>query len=215
MYGLDEKLLKEITIEVIRRVKEYENDMYIPIGISNHHIHLSKEDLEVLFGKGYKLTKLKNLKQPGQFVAKETVDIIGPKSTMEKVRVLGPIRDKTQLEISITDGYLLGVLPPVRESGKIEDTPSVIIKGPKGLLKKDNGVIAALRHIHMPTMYAQKYGFRDRQMVSVLIDGVRKTVYHNVLIRVSDKYVLELHIDTDEANAACVKCGDKAIILRD
>lgn len=214
MEQFSEDLIRKIVIEVVNKLEEYQYDEFIPVGVSNRHIHLSKEDLEILFGKGYKLTKLRDLKQPGQFAAKETVTIIGSKGSIEKVRILGPVRNKTQLELSITDGFTLGIKLPVRESGKIENTPGVIIKGPKGSVKKNEGAIAALRHIHMSEDYANKFGFKDGDWVSVITDGIRKVVFHNVLVRVSDKYVLEMHIDTDEANAAGLKNGDKVKILK-
>lgn len=208
-------IIKEIVTKVVERIYGCPEEKYIPIGISNRHIHLSKEDLEILFGKGYELKKLKDLKQPGQFAAKETVRVIGPKGTVDKVRILGPIRKKTQLEISLTDSFTLGLKIPVRESGKLEGTPGIMIESSKGRVKKENGVIAALRHIHMPPSFANAWGIRDGDMVSVLAEGKRKLVFHNVLARVSDKYSLEMHVDTDEANAAGLKNGDKVKIIKD
>lgn len=213
MNYINQDMIKKIAMEVLNRLGEIGDDESIPIGVSNRHIHLSKEDLEILFGEGCRLTKLKDLKQPGQFAANETIAVIGPKGNFEKVRILGPVRSKTQLEISLTDGYKLGIKPPVRESGKIDKTPGITLKGPKGTIKKYCGVIAALRHIHMPMEYAKKYGFKDNSRVNVITSGVREVVFHNVLVRVSDKYVLEMHLDMDEANAAGIVNGDRVKII--
>ncbi|WML32455.1 phosphate propanoyltransferase [Neobacillus sp. OS1-32] len=181
---------------------------YVPIGISNRHVHLSQKDLEALFGSGYQLTKMKDLKQPGQFAAKETVVLTGPKGEIQNVRILGPVRGKTQVEISFTDSFKLGVPAPVRESGKIAGTPGLVLTGPAGKLELQEGVIAALRHIHVPPEFAEKFDLHDKEMVEVEVGSVRKTIFQHVLIRVSDKYVLEMHLDTDEANAAGVKNGE-------
>lgn len=167
-----------------------------------------------LFGYNYNLTKLKDLSQPGQFAAKETVTIIGPKGKIEKVRILGPVRSKTQVEISISDTFVLGIKAPVKESGDIENTPGIIIQGPNGIIEKDKGVIVALRHIHMTEDYAKAHGFKNGEMVTVISEGIRKTAFYNVLIRVSNKYRLEMHIDIDEANAAALKNGDKVRIVK-
>ncbi|HYE81042.1 MAG TPA: phosphate propanoyltransferase [Clostridia bacterium] len=200
-------VVEQVVLEVIKRLG------IIPIGISNRHVHLSKEDLQVLFGEGYELTVMKNLKQPGQYAAKETVTLSGPKGSFENVRILGPVREKTQLEISISDGYKLGMDVPVRESGDTSGTPGIILLGPKGTVRKDQGVIAALRHIHMPVNLAEYFGLKDKDQVSVEVGSTRKIVFHNVLVRVSDNFAPELHLDTDEANAGGVRSGDMAEIL--
>lgn len=207
-------LLIESVIKVVKRVLKEYDERFVPIGVSNRHVHLSREDLDFLFGDGYELTKLKDLGQPGQFAAKETVKIMGPKGAFEKVRILGPIRDATQVEVSLTDGYNLGIKPPVRESGRIENTPGILIKGPKGSVSKNHGVIAALRHIHMPPDIAKVYGVSDKEMVDVETKGIRRTVFGNVLVRVSPKYSLEMHIDMDEANSSGLKNGAKVKILK-
>ncbi|MBL4951600.1 phosphate propanoyltransferase [Neobacillus sp. YIM B02564] len=198
----------EIVKEVVKRLQEMEAVPYVPIGISNRHVHLSQKDLEALFGPGYQLTKMKDLKQPGQFAAKETVVLTGPKGEIQNVRILGPVRGKTQVEISFTDSFKLGVPAPVRESGKIAGTPGLVLTGPAGKLELQEGVIAALRHIHVPPEFAEKFDLHDKEMVEVEVGSVRKTIFQHVLIRVSDKYVLEMHLDTDEANAAGVKNGE-------
>ena len=203
-------MVKEIIIKIM---KEYEEKL-VPIGISNKHIHVSSEDLESLFGKGYTLTKIKDLGQPGQFAAKETVKMIGPKGSFEKVRILGPVRDTTQIEVSLADGFKLGLDVPIRESGKIHDTPGILLEGPKGKTVKKNGVIVALRHIHMTPEIAKIYGVTDKEMVDVETKGIRKSVFGNVLVRVSNKYRLEMHIDMDEANSSGLRNGDKVRILK-
>lgn len=194
-----EQLVTIITKKVIEKLSE--NDGSIPIGISNRHIHISVEDLEVLYGKGASLTKMKDLKQPGQFACQETVTIKGPKGNFERVRILGPTRPETQIEISVSDAFKLGVKPLIRESGQLENTPGIEIIGPKGKVVKEHGTIVALRHIHMPTGIAEELNVKDKEYVSVEVDGIRGSVLKNVLIRVSDSYALEMHLDMDEANS--------------
>jgi putative phosphotransacetylase len=185
----------------------------VPIGISARHIHLSPEHIEVLFGKGYKLKELKALSQPGQFAAEETVAIEGPNGKFDKVRILGPARGKTQIEISRTDAFMLGVNPPVRESGHIEGTPGLKVRGPKGEIDLQQGVIVAARHIHFHTEDARKWGIQDKQRLKVRVNGERPLIFEDVIARVSDQYALDMHIDTDEGNAAGVKSGDMAEIV--
>ena len=159
----------------------------IVVGVSNRHVHLSKEDLEVLFGKGYQLTPVKDLRQPGQFAAKETVTIVGPKGAIENVRVLGPIRKETQVEISRTDAFKLGLNPPVRDSGDLDGTPGIVIVGPAGVVVKNRGVILAKRHIHMHPKDAQHYGVKDKDIVRVIVEkGERRLIFDDVLVRVRE-----------------------------
>ncbi|MBA4603266.1 phosphate propanoyltransferase [Thermoactinomyces sp. AMNI-1] len=216
---IEKKLIENVKSEVLRRLKEKTGNVQIQepftaVGVSNRHVHLRKEDLEALFGKGYKLNKLKDLKQPGQFAAKETVMLIGPEGIIENVRILGPLRSKTQVEVSLTDSYKLGIKAPVRESGDIEGTPGIVIKGPTGVIEIKKGVIVAKRHIHMSLEFANQFGFRDKEVASVQFDGVRSLVFDNVLVRVSDQFVNEMHLDTDEANAGNIKNGDIGKILK-
>ncbi|WP_455542175.1 phosphate propanoyltransferase [Intestinibacter sp.] len=208
-----EQLVDIVTKIVIEKMQE-EDDILIPIGVSNRHIHLSREDLDFLFGVGYELTKIKDLKQPGQFAAQEVVTIQGPKGSLEKVRILGPLRDETQIEVSLTDGFKLGVKAPIKESGKLENTPGIKIIGPKGSVETSKGTIVALRHIHMDTKTAKALDVKDKDIVDVEVKGERKGILGNVLVRVSDKYALEMHVDTDEANACCLKNGDLVKISR-
>ena len=186
----------------------------IVVGVSNRHVHLSKEDLEVLFGKGYQLTPVKDLRQPGQFAAKETVTIVGPKGAIENVRVLGPIRKETQVEISRTDAFKLGLNPPVRDSGDLDGTPGIVIVGPAGVVVKNKGVILAKRHIHMHPKDAQHYGVKDKDIVRVIVEkGERRLIFDDVLVRVREDFALEFHVDTDEANAAMLNNGDLVYIV--
>ncbi|HOP24989.1 MAG TPA: phosphate propanoyltransferase [Defluviitoga sp.] len=186
----------------------------IVVGVSNRHVHLSQEDLERLFGKGYKLTPTKDLGQPGQFACEERVDLIGPKGIIENVRILGPVRKNSQVEISRTDSFKLGVEAPVRDSGDVEGTPGIKIKGPKGEIELEKGVMIAKRHIHMLPTQAEHYGVKDKDLVSVYCDKEgRRLIFQDVLVRVSEKYALEFHVDTDEANAALLNNGDYVKIV--
>ncbi|MCI7472379.1 MAG: phosphate propanoyltransferase [Clostridiales bacterium] len=211
-----QEFVREITRLVVEALQEHQRlERSTPIGVSNRHIHLNRADMDALFGPGSELTVKKMLGQPGQYAAEETVTIRGPKGELNRVRVLGPLRNESQVEISIADGFVLGVKPPVRESGQLEDTPGIEIIGPKGSVKKERGVIAALRHIHMTPEIAQRLGYRDGQYVQTRIEGLRGALLCNVLVRVSEKYALEMHIDVEEANALGVKNGDRAFFLED
>ncbi|NLT48010.1 MAG: phosphate propanoyltransferase [Clostridiales bacterium] len=185
----------------------------VPVGLSNKHLHLSAEDLEALFGKGYELTPFKPLKQPGQYAAEEKVDIVGPKGTLKAVRILGPVRKETQVELAMTDARAIGVNAPVKESGKLDGTPGVKLVGPAGEIEIDHGAIVALRHIHLSTEQAKEAGVHDKQMVSLRFCGERGLVFDNVLIRSGEGHDLEIHLDTDEGNAAGLKNGDLGEII--
>ncbi|MDK2786224.1 MAG: putative phosphotransacetylase [Thermotoga sp.] len=207
-----------ITDGIMHKVREVhqllKKEPGIIVGVSNRHVHLSREDLETLFGKGYELTPVKELRQPGQYAAKETVTIVGPKGAIENVRVLGPVRKETQVEISRTDAFRLGVRPPVRDSGDLEGTPGIVIIGPNGILVKEKGVIIAKRHIHMHPKDAEHYGVKDKDIVKVIVEnGDRRLIFDDVLIRVREDFALEFHVDTDEANAAMLNTGDLVYIV--
>ena len=176
----------------------------VTVQVSNRHIHLSEDHVERLFGSGYNLTKWKDLVQPGQFAAKETVALKGAKGRIERVRVLGPQRAETQVEISGTDQFKLGLRAPVRESGDLKDSPGVEVIGPEGSVALEKGVIRAWRHIHMPSEDGGKFKVQNRDIVNVILKGDRTTILQEVLVRISDSSSLEMHIDTDEANAAGV-----------
>jgi acetate kinase len=184
----------------------------IPIEISAHHLHLSPEHVEALYGQGHQLTPLNDLSQPGQFSCKEQVALAGPKGTIERVRVLGPARKETQVEISMTEQYKLGVHPPIRESGDTKGTPGVTLIGPAGKVPLDHGVICAMRHIHMSPLDALNYGLRDKYIVRVRVEGDRELIFGDVLVRVHPSFKLAMHIDTDEANAAHITDGMQGVI---
>lgn len=187
----------------------------IPVGISNRHIHLSKEHVEVLFGKGYELTPFKDLSQPGQYACKEQLTIVGPSlRPIEKVRVLGPVRSASQVEISRTDSYVLKVAPPVRESGKIQGSAPITIIGPKGIVTLKEGCIIANRHIHMSLEDGEKFGVKDNEYVDIDAFGERRTRFFDVQVRVHKDFRLEMHLDTDDANAAGLKNGSKVSIVK-
>lgn len=187
----------------------------VPVGLSNRHLHVSKEHLEKLFGPGYELTEFKVLSQPGQYACEEKVDIVGPKGTLKGVRILGPVRKETQIEVLAADAYKLGLKVPVRDSGDLEGTPGVKIVGPKGEVDLDYGVIVAARHIHMHPDDAKAFGVEDFQRVKVRVEGMRGLVFENVLIRVSPSYALDMHLDTEEGNAAGVGNGDMVEVIVD
>lgn len=180
----------------------------LPIALSNRHIHLSREDLDKLFGKGYELKKLKDLSQPGQYACEEKVDAVGPKGTIKGVRILGPVRPETQFEISISDAFKLGVKTEIRDSGDIENTPGLKLVGPEGETTMNKGVIVAARHIHMNTEDAKKLDVKDKDRVKIKVEGPRGLTFDEVLVRVSDSYALEMHVDVEEGNACGVKNSD-------
>ena len=180
----------------------------VPIEVSAHHVHLTQEHVEVLFGKGYQLTKESDLSQPGQFASREKVTLIGPKGRIERVRVLGPVRKETQAEIAMTEQFKLGIQPPIRESGDVKGTPGATFEGPAGSVTTENGVICALRHIHMSPEEALKFGVKDKNMIRVRVPaGRRELIFGDVLVRVHPNFRLAMHIDTDEANAANITNG--------
>ncbi|GMA99604.1 phosphate propanoyltransferase [Pelosinus sp. IPA-1] len=186
----------------------------VPVGISARHIHVSQADLDVLYGEGYQLTVKKDLSQLGQFAANETVDLVTEKSSFKNVRILGPVRNQTQVEIALTDALKLKISIPVRDSGDTKGSAGITVVGPKGTVVIKEGVIAAGRHIHMNTADAEKFGVKDKDIVKVRCDGERGLVFENVLIRVHESFCLEMHIDTDEANAAMCKNGGTVEIIK-
>ncbi|NLK74195.1 MAG: phosphate propanoyltransferase [Clostridiales bacterium] len=186
----------------------------VPVGVSARHIHLTQEDIETLYGKGYQLTKKKEL-MGGQFAANETVTIVGLKlRAIENVRILGPARKESQVEVSMTDAVKLGIKAPVRDSGDIKGSAPIAIVGPKGVLYLKEGCIIAKRHIHMSPEDAQKAGVKDGDIVSVKVDNERGTTFNEVKIRVHETFTTEMHLDTDEANAAKIQCGQLVRIIK-
>ncbi len=176
--------------------------MQVPIEISARHAHLSKPDLEILFGPGFELTKFRDLSQTGQFAANEIVKLVGPRGEVDKVRILGPVRAQTQVEVSETEARTLGINPPVKDSGNLENTPGIKIVGPKGEVDLKQGVILALRHIHIDPETAAKIKVKNGDRIKVDTSGTRDLLFENVLVRVDPSFKLAMHIDTDEANAA-------------
>lgn len=176
--------------------------MKVPIAISARHVHLAQKDLDILFGRGYQLQKSRTLKQPKEFAAQETVTLKGPKVQLDEVRIVGPIRQSTQVEISKTDAWRLGIEAPIRMSGDLGGSARMTIVGPKGQIEIPEGVIVPQRHIHCSSEQAREYQLEDNQTVAVIVEGLRKLVFHQVIVRVSDDYQWEMHLDTDEANAA-------------
>lgn len=184
----------------------------VPIGVSARHVHLTQEHVEVLFGEGYRLTKKKEL-MGGQFASNEQVTIVGTKlRAIENVRILGPVRSASQVEISMTDARTLGVAPVIRNSGDVAGSAPIALVGPKGALYLEEGCIVAKRHIHMSPADAAAAGLSDKAVVSVAASNDRGTTFDEVLVRVDPSFTLEMHIDTDEANAAKLKTGDTVVI---
>jgi len=204
--------LRALSRSYITRVLETQKQQPFLVEVSAHHIHLTQEHVEALFGKGHQLTRHADLSQPGQYACKEQLTIVGPKGRIERVRVLGPTRRMTQVEIAMTEQFKLGVHPPIRESGDIKDTPGCTLEGPAGSVALDRGVICALRHIHMTPSDALGYGVRDKSFVRVRVAGDRELVFGDVRVRVDPNFALAMHIDTDEANAADIQTGAQGYI---
>ncbi len=191
-------------------------DGSVPIGVSNRHIHLSRADVDALFGTGYELTPFKDLSQPGQYACKEQLTIVGPSlRPIEGVRVLGPIRKSSQVEISATDSYVLKVKPPVRESGKTAGSAPITLIGPRGVVQLPEGCIIANRHIHMSPEDAKCFGVSDCDTVTVDVEGKRRTRWYDVQVRVHPDFRLEMHVDTDDANAAGIGNGFRAKVVKE
>ncbi len=209
----DVERITRMVLQAIESTKENERRMTVPVGVSARHIHLTKEDVETLFGAGYELTKKKEL-MGGQFAANEQCTVVGLKlRAIENVRILGPVRSKSQVEISATDARTLGVNAPLRQSGDVAGSAPVALVGPKGVVYLKEGCIVAARHIHMTPAEAAAASLSDGDYVSVRMGNERGAVLDNVKIRVDESFSLEMHIDTDEANACQVKQGDFAIVI--
>lgn len=183
--------------------------------ISARHIHLAQADLEKLFGEGYELTPVNALSQPGEFSAQETLTVVGSKRNLEKVRIIGPIRKQTQIEISKTDSYFLGMEVPLRISGDLEGTPGVTLIGPRGQVKLNQGVIVAKRHLHIQTQDAEIARLKTGDVIKLKIEGERGLVFDNIAVRVNDNYATSVHLDTDEGNAAGINKQTEAEIIKD
>ena len=204
-----------IPLEILFNITEDIMSFKVSVGLSNKHVHLSEKDINTLFGDGHQLTPMKDLSQPGQFACEEKVDLVGPKRTIAGVRVLGPARKESQVEISLSDGFTLGINNvPVKGSGSLDGTPGIKLVGPKGEVELKQGVIAAARHIHMHTTDAEKYGLKDKDNVKVKVEGPRGLIFENVLIRVHETFALDFHIDVEEGNAAGLSNGQLVEVIK-
>lgn len=214
---IDEAKLKDTIALVLQSMKPdmAETDGEIKVGVSQRHIHLSREDLDILFGKGYELT-VKKVLMGREYAAEEVVTLVGPSlKSIQNVRVLGPVRKNTQVEISRTDTFVLKVSPPVRPSGEVEGSEKLVVVGPKGCVYLKQGVIIANRHIHLTPEYAEKHGIKDNDYVDVLVEGTEKpTRFNGVQVRVRDDFNVEMHIDTDDANSCGLKSGMRVRIIK-
>ena len=209
---MDKTVVEQAVREALKKVQgDHEQ---IKVGVSQRHIHLSREDLDTLFGKGYELTKKKTL-MGREFASEECVTLVGPSlKSIERVRVLGPVRAKTQVEISRTDTFILKVSPPVRPSGQIEGSERLVVVGPKGSVYLKEGVIIANRHIHLTPEYAKQHGIADGDYVDVMVESIKPTKFYGVQVRVRDDFNIEMHIDTDDANSAGLHNGDIVRIIK-
>ncbi len=208
----EERMIARETINTlsnqnVAEIIKNQRDKNIPIEVSAHHVHLSRKEAEILFGRGYKLTRRLDLSQPGQFTCEETVNLLGPKGKVEQVRILAPLRKESQIEISMTEEFRLGITAPIRASGDLEGSPGVVLEGLQGSCDIPKGVILALRHIHMAPEDALSFGLRDKDIVRVRVEGKRTLIFEDVLVRVDPSYRLSMHVDTDEANAANITTG--------
>ncbi|MGE7986850.1 phosphate propanoyltransferase [Lysinibacillus fusiformis] len=212
--NLVQKIVEEVLQQVLKNQSSPPHDGKIPIGVSARHVHLAQAEVEQLFGQNYQLTPKFELSQPGQFAAEETVVIAGPKGSIERVRILGPARSLSQVEVSWTDAMKLGIKPPLRISGDIQGSSPVTLIGPKGSVVLNEGLIIAQAHIHMSPEDSAKFNVVDGQSVQIKVEGIRPIILSNVVIRVSERYRLEMHIDTDEANAGLIQQGTVAEIVQ-
>lgn len=211
--NLVQKIVEEVLQQVLKNQSSPLHDGKIPIGVSARHVHLAQAEVEQLFGENYQLTPKFELSQPGQFAAEETVVIAGPKGSIERVRILGPARSLSQVEVSWTDAMKLGVKPPLRISGDIQGSSPITLIGPKGSVVLNEGLIIAQAHIHMSPTDSARFNVVDGQSVQIKVEGIRPMIFSNVGIRVSERYRLEVHIDTDEANAGLIQQGTLAEIV--
>ncbi len=201
-------LVEGLAVEIEKRLKR--SRLAIPVGVSNRHCHLTEQHFKILFGRGAAPKKIKSIKQPGFYAAEETIDVKGPKGALKGIRLVGPYRDQTQIELAVTDAIVLGLNAPVRESGDVKGSAGAVLVGPAGQVEVKEGVIVAQRHLHFAPDEARKLGIASGEVVRVRAGtgGGRAVVFEDVVVRVSDKYSLEFHVDTDEANAAGLKTGD-------
>ena len=200
--------------KVIDRIQN-ELDSSFEVEASGRHVHLSRKELDALFGTGYELTKAKDLSQPGQYASKERLTVVGPKGAFHNVVILGPVRKESQVEVSLTDCLQLGVKAPIRESGDIEGTPGIVLVNGDKSVSMDKGMIVAKRHVHMTPEDAEKIGVKNHDIVKVKVEGARPLIFDDVVIRVSPKFATYMHIDYDEANACGFSKGIRGRIIKD
>ncbi len=207
------EIQKRIETEIIIFLARQTGKRFVPTAGSNRHVHLYRADLDVLFGAGYALKQLRPLSQPGQFACEETVTLRGPRGNIDNIRVLGPERQETQVEISVTDSFKLGIMPVVRMSGELANTPGGILIGPNGSVELHKGIIVAARHLHLSADQAEGLSLKNGDVVKLKVNGMRPVVFENVVVRAGDGHEMEVHLDTDEANAAFIKNGDYMEII--
>lgn len=211
---INETLIAEAVKKAICEIDAADGDSDIKVGVSARHVHLSREDLETLFGKDAELTVKKQL-MGREYASEQFVTLVGPSlRSIEKVRVLGPVRAHTQVEISRTDTFILKVSPPVRPSGDVDGSERLVLVGPKGTVYLKEGVIIANRHIHLTPEYAKKHGIKDNDYVDVYVESIKPTKFFDVQVRVRDDFNVEMHVDTDDANSAGVRDGDLVRIIK-
>lgn len=206
--------LENLIDKVIDRIQN-ELDGSFEVEASGRHVHLSRKELDALFGTGYELTKAKDLSQPGQYASKERLTVVGPKGAYHNVVILGPVRKESQVEVSLTDCLQLGVKAPIRESGDIEGTPGIVLVNGDKSVSLDKGLIVAKRHVHMTPEDAEKLGVENHDIVKVKVEGARPLIFDDVVIRVSPKFATYMHIDYDEANACGFSKGIRGRIIKD
>jgi putative phosphotransacetylase len=204
---MEEAALRQLIQNMVLTTLAGQGAYYIPAAISARHVHLSHRDFETLFGKGAAMTRYRDLSQPGQFASGETLEVIGPKGSFKKVRVLGPERADTQVEISISDSFVLGIRPEIRMSGSITGTPGCSLLGPAGRVELGQGVIVAARHVHMSAEQASAYGVKDGDVISLRVPSPRRGIIGGIVVRSGKGHDLEVHLDTDEANGNGILCG--------
>lgn len=209
-----EKVHRLVQLSLIKAMIAAEGKYFVPAAVSNRHVHLDSNAVVALFGPGYSLKKLKDLNQPGQYAYEEQVMLIGPKSSIEKIRVLGPERSETQVEISTSDAIKVGIEPIIRISGKLDNTPGCILAGPHGKIMLNRGVIVSKRHLHISEEQASWFDLKDCDAVTVRQAGNRPVVFEDILVRCGNKHELELHIDTDEANSAMIRSGSLLFLIK-
>lgn len=215
-------LIDSITKRVLQELSQYKQvegkvseDNRIPIAVSARHVHLTREIFEQLYGVGRELTVYTELYQPGEFASAEVVTLVGPRlRAIQDVRILGPFREYTQVELSRTDGITLGIEPPVRRSGDLNGSEPIVLVGPAGSVSLKEGAICANRHVHLSPKDAERFNVKNNDIVKIRVSGIRALTFENVQIRVSDKYLLQMHLDTDDANAAGIRSGDTGELIR-